>query len=63
MKKILENKKRFEKPILEIIDFANDDIITGSGDFGSPGQGGNDVFPTGWWGGDNPGFPGNPVNH
>lgn len=47
MKKFLDNKKKFEKPELEIIDFAADDIITGS--FESPDPGSNDVFV--WWGG------------
>lgn len=49
MKKILENKnkKKFEKPELEIIEFTNDDIITDS--FGDPNPGSGDVFPKGWW--------------
>ena len=48
MEKILENKKKFEKPVLEIVEFTNNDIITDSGDFGDPTPGGNDVF-NGWW--------------
>ena len=52
MKTILENKKKFEKPELEIIEFTNDDIITES--FGDVNQGATDVFPkqnpgNGWW--------------
>ena len=49
MKKILEDKKKFEKPELEVIEFTNDDIITGSGDFDDPNPGSGDVFPKGWW--------------
>ena len=48
----MEKKYTFEKPELTIIEFTNDDIITESGDFGSTGQGGTDVFPKqpgGWW--------------
>ena len=45
MKNMLENKKVFKKPELEIVDFANDDIITGS--FESPDPGSKDIF--GWW--------------
>lgn len=44
-------KKRFEKPVLEIVEFTNDDIITESGNFGNPTPGAGDVFPNGWWGG------------
>ena len=47
MKKILEGKKKFEKPELEVIEFTNDDIITES--FGDPTPGSGDVFPKGWW--------------
>lgn len=43
MKNIYANDKKFKKPTLEIIDFANEDIITESGDFGEGyGQGGDD---------------------
>ena len=51
MKKIIDDKKKFEKPILEVVEFTNDDIMTTSGNFGDPTPGGNDVFhPTGgWW--------------
>lgn len=43
MKEYLNNNKKFKKPALEIIDFADEDIITESGDFGEgPGQGGDD---------------------
>ncbi len=45
-------KNKFEKPELEIIEFTNDDIITGSGDFGNPNPGTGDIF-NGWWGGNN----------
>ena len=48
MKKILEDKKKFEKPELEVIEFTNDDIITDSADFGDPNPGSGDVFH-GWW--------------
>ena len=48
MKKILEDKKKFEKPVLEIIEFTNDDIVTTSGDFEDPTPGSGDVFH-GWW--------------
>ena len=37
----MEDKKKFEKPILEIVEFTNEDIITESGDFEDP-----------YWGGD-----------
>ena len=43
-----EKKNKFEKPELEIVEFTNEDIITGS--FGSPDPGSGDVFPKGWWG-------------
>ena len=50
MKTILEDKKTFIKPELEIIEFTNDDIVTTSS-FGTPdpkpGSGG-DIW-TGWW--------------
>ena len=42
-----ENKKKFEKPEMEVIEFTNDDIITDSS-FGNPDQGSTDVFH-GWW--------------
>lgn len=43
----LDNKKRFEKPELEIIEFTNNDIITQS--FGDPDPTKpGDVF-NGWW--------------
>lgn len=42
-----ENKKKFEKPEMEVIEFTNDDIITDS-TFGDPGQTSKDVFH-GWW--------------
>lgn len=37
----MEDKKKFEKPVLEIVEFTNDDIITESGDLEDP-----------YWGGD-----------
>lgn len=46
MEKILESKKKFEKPELEVIEFSNDDIITES--FGDTEPGSGDVFH-GWW--------------
>ncbi len=47
----MDNKKKFEKPELEIIEFTNDDIITGSGDLGDTGFKPGDINqPTnGWW--------------
>ena len=45
-------KKEYIKPELEIIEFTNEDIITGSGDFGDTDQGTIDVFPkpnNPWW--------------
>ena len=46
----MDNKKKFEKPELEIIEFTNDDIITESGesgDFNNPGHQSGDI--NGWW--------------
>lgn len=46
----MKNKKtdkQFEKPVLEIVEFTNDDIITDS--FGDPEPGSGDVLPKGWW--------------
>lgn len=43
----MDNKKRFEKPELEIIEFTNDDIITESGDLDNPGSQSGDI--NGWW--------------
>ena len=51
MEKILNKKRKFEKPQLEVIEFSADDIIvTSSGDFGetTPNPGSGDVF-NGWW--------------
>jgi len=47
----LKKNKKFEAPMLEVIEFTNDDIITGSGDFGNTGNTPGDVFPktNGWW--------------
>lgn len=42
-----EKKSIFEKPELEIVEFSNEDIITGS--FEDPDPGSGDVFPKGWW--------------
>ena len=49
MKTILEDKKTFIKPELEIIEFTNDDIVTTSS-FGTPdpNPSGGDIF-SGWW--------------
>ena len=43
----MDNKKKFEKPELEIIEFTNDDIITESGDLGDPNPKQGDI--NGWW--------------
>lgn len=43
MNMILEDKKRFEKPELEVIEFTNDDIITKSGEFGNPDEDEGDI--------------------
>ena len=46
----MDNKKKFEKPELEIIEFTNDDIITDSGDLGDPGPKPGDINGgNGWW--------------
>ena len=47
----MENKKKFEKPELEVIEFTNDDIITESGGLGETGwqQGDINGKPNGWW--------------
>ena len=50
----MDNKKKFEKPELEIVEFTNDDIITESGVSGSFGpqgpQPGDINNPSnGWW--------------
>lgn len=42
----MDNKKKFEKPELEVIEFENDDIITDSS-FGNPGSQPGDI--NGWW--------------
>lgn len=42
----LEDKKKFEKPELEVIEFTNDDIITDS-TFGNPDPEKGDI--NGWW--------------
>lgn len=39
----LDDKKRFEKPLLEIVEFTNDDIITESGVLGIPGEDEGDI--------------------
>ena len=41
----MDNKKKFEKPELEVIEFTNDDIITDS--FGDPDPKQGDI--NGWW--------------
>ena len=43
----MDNKKTFEKPELEIIEFTNDDIITASGNLNNPGDQPGDI--NGWW--------------
>ena len=46
----MDNKKKFEKPELEIIEFTNDDIITESGNLGDTGFKPGDINkPNGWW--------------
>lgn len=46
----MDNKKKFEKPELEIIEFTNDDIITESGDLGDIGYKPGDINGgNGWW--------------
>ena len=45
----MDNKKKFEKPELEVVEFENDDIITNS--FGDPDPKQGDI--NGWWGGSN----------
>ena len=46
----MHNKKKFEKPELEIVEFTNDDIITESGNFGPQGPQPGDINPiNGWW--------------
>lgn len=47
----MENKKKFEKPELEIVEFTNDDIITESGVFGPQGPQPGDINnpSNGWW--------------
>lgn len=45
----MDNKKKFEKPELEVIEFTNEDIIVTSsgGDFGDPDPKPGDI--NGWW--------------
>ena len=43
----MNNKKKFEKPEMEVIEFTNDDIVTTSGEFGGPGSKPGDI--NGWW--------------
>ena len=45
----MDNKKIFEKPELEVVEFTNDDIITES--FGDTGWQPGDINgkPNGWW--------------
>ena len=43
----MENKKKFEKPELEAIEFTNDDIITNS--FGDVDPKPGDINTNGWW--------------
>ena len=48
----MEKNNKFIKPMMEIITFTNDDIITSSGEFGDTNRGANDVFPkpnNPWW--------------
>lgn len=49
----MDNKKKFEKPELEVITFTSDDIITTSS-FNNPGAEYGDINdpkpnPFGWW--------------
>lgn len=49
MENELNNKKVFIIPTLEIVAFTNDDIITGSGDFGLGDNENGDDFPKVFW--------------
>lgn len=49
----MDNKKKFQKPELEVVIFTSDDIITTSA-FGNPGTEYGDINdpkpnPFGWW--------------
>ena len=48
----MDNKKKFERPELEIIEFKAEDIIVTSstgGDFGDPDPKEGDINGNGWW--------------
>lgn len=46
----MDNKKKFEKPELEIVEFNSEDIIVTSGQFGDPDSKPGDINPiNGWW--------------
>ncbi len=47
----MDNKKKFEKPELEIVEFNSEDIIvTSGGQFGDPDPKPGDINPiNGWW--------------
>ena len=53
MKMYSEDKKRFNKPELEIVEFGIEDIIVTSngngGDFGNPDPEKGDINIRGWW--------------
>ena len=41
----MEKNNKFIKPMMEIVAFTNDDIITSSGEFGDTNRGTIDLFP------------------
>lgn len=46
----MDNKKKFEKPELEIVEFNSEDIIVTSGQFGDPDPKQGDINGfNGWW--------------
>ena len=47
----MDNKKKFEKPELEIVEFNSEDIIVTSGQFGDPDPKPGDINggSNGWW--------------
>lgn len=49
MEKDIKTENKFIVPKLEIIAFINDDIITGSGDFGLGDDENGDDFPKRFW--------------
>ena len=45
----MENKKKFERPEIEIVEFKVEDIIVTSGAFGDPDPKEGDINGNGWW--------------